>query len=263
MKILLLIVFFLLISLSDLQSSIALDTITLNQSITGNQTLISSGQIFELGFFTPLGSNHSFLGIWYKKYQKTVVWVANRQNPITDSNVVLTIAADGNLVLLTGAKNILWSSNASKTVENSVAKLLDSGNFVLMDERNLNTTEDYVWQSFDYPSDTLLAGMNMGRGLNNTLNRYLTAWKTAGDPSAGEYTYGIDIVGLPQFVLRRGSVKKLRIGPWNGLHFTGTGLAVNPIFKPVFVSTDEESYYTYELTGAWVTRLLLNETGVV
>ncbi|XAR56608.1 hypothetical protein NMG60_11037156 [Bertholletia excelsa] len=263
MKILLLLIFSLPISLSALQSSTALDTITRNQSITSNQTLISSGQIFELGFFTPVGSNHSFLGIWYKKYPKTVVWVANRRNPITDPNVVLTIAADGNLVLISGGKNTLWSSNASKTVENSVATLLDSGNFVLMAEHNFNTTENYIWQSFDYPSDTLLPGMKMGWRLNDTLNGYITAWKTASDPSPGAYTFRLDLIGLPQFFLRRGYAKKFRSGPWNGFQLTGKGLTANPLFKPVFVSTDEESYYTYELTGAGVTRFLVNEIGVI
>ena len=42
---------------------IAADTLYPGQSITGVQTLISSGQIFELGFFSSGNNNSRYLGI--------------------------------------------------------------------------------------------------------------------------------------------------------------------------------------------------------
>ncbi|KAG8043188.1 hypothetical protein GUJ93_ZPchr0119g33233 [Zizania palustris] len=47
--------------------------------------LVSKGGVFALGFFSPATSNQSlFLGIWYNQIpQRSYVWVANRNDPIT------------------------------------------------------------------------------------------------------------------------------------------------------------------------------------
>ncbi|KAF8395142.1 hypothetical protein HHK36_019083 [Tetracentron sinense] len=73
--------------------SIAADTITPTQSITvsDGQTLVSSAQTFELGFFSPGNSKNNYIGIWYKNSPSVVLWVASRENPITDSSGVLNI----------------------------------------------------------------------------------------------------------------------------------------------------------------------------
>lgn len=49
------------------------------------------GQSFELGFFSPGKSENRCLGIWYKSTPETVVWVANRDDPIAECYRVLTI----------------------------------------------------------------------------------------------------------------------------------------------------------------------------
>ncbi|XP_073130361.1 G-type lectin S-receptor-like serine/threonine-protein kinase SD1-13 [Henckelia pumila] len=66
----------------------------------------------------------------------TVIWVANRENPLNDANGTLLILGDGNLVILNGQKQMLWSSNVSKSIPNSSARLLDTGNLVLQDNSN-------------------------------------------------------------------------------------------------------------------------------
>ena len=50
------------------------------------ETLVSSGQIFELGLFSPGDSDTRCLGIWYKKFPNTVVWVANRGKRVAGRN---------------------------------------------------------------------------------------------------------------------------------------------------------------------------------
>ncbi|KAL6314027.1 hypothetical protein AAG906_011761 [Vitis piasezkii] len=65
---------------------------------------ISSGQSFELGFFSPGKSENRYLGIWYKSTPETVVWVANRDDPIADSYRVLTITDSGELALFNQTK---------------------------------------------------------------------------------------------------------------------------------------------------------------
>ena len=62
------------------------DSIRPFQSLGDGATLISKGGSFELGFFTPGNSNRRYVGIWYKNIAvQTVVWVANRCNPINGS----------------------------------------------------------------------------------------------------------------------------------------------------------------------------------
>ncbi|KAL7213272.1 hypothetical protein ACSBR2_015897 [Camellia fascicularis] len=116
----------------------ATDTLTQSQQLSVGQTLISSSQIFELGFFSPSNSSKQYVGIWYKNIPLSackVVWVANRENPLTetDSASSLTIGKDGNLRLLDGMRNTVWWTNVSFHSNNSIAVLSDKEDFILRD----------------------------------------------------------------------------------------------------------------------------------
>ncbi|KAK2984748.1 hypothetical protein RJ640_004573, partial [Escallonia rubra] len=259
-------IYSLLIPFSVLEFCKAVDIITSDESIRDGETLVSSGKIFELGFFSPSGSNSTsrYLGIWYKKFPKIVVWIANREVPLRGSNGVLSISTDGNLVLLNCMTNrVVWSSNSSATVQSSIAQILDSGNLVLRENSN-TSVGSYIWQSFDFPSDTLLPGMKLGWNLTSGQNRYLTSWKDTSDPSPGDFTCRIDNLGLPQFVLRKGSEKKLRTGPWNGLRYSGTYSLRSPVVKFSFVSNSVELYHLFEFSSSSVmTRATVKQPGVI
>ncbi|KAH7546542.1 hypothetical protein FEM48_Zijuj01G0211900 [Ziziphus jujuba var. spinosa] len=101
----------------------AADTIIPTQSLTDGMTLVSSGRSFEFGFFSPGSSKNRYLGIWYKITPDVVVSVANRNNPLHDSNGSLIITSHGSLRLLNRTKGIIWSSNTSsmETGNNPVA----------------------------------------------------------------------------------------------------------------------------------------------
>ncbi|XP_075671524.1 G-type lectin S-receptor-like serine/threonine-protein kinase At4g27290 isoform X2 [Castanea sativa] len=238
------------------------DIIASMQFIIKGETLVSPGQRFELGFFSPGNSRNLYLGVWYKKLPGTIVWVANRENPLTDSYGALTLAENGNLTITDQNNHTVWSSNSSGA-EMPIAQLLESGNFVVREKTNTNT-ESYIWQSFDFPSDTQLPGMKMGWNFKTGLNRVLTSWKNATDPSRGEFTYTFDNLGLPQLVFRKGSEKKFRTGLWNGQRFSGAVTNINPVFKPSIVYNKDELYYRYEATdNSVVTRVTLTESGSV
>lgn len=242
------------------------DSITPPQAISGNQTLVSPAQNFELGFFSPGNSTHRYLGIWYKHIPKqTVVWVANRNKPLVNkSGGSLTFSNDGNLILLSHTGSVLWSSNSSGPARNPVAQLLDSGNFVLKDYDEDGSTEGYLWQSFDYPSDTLLPGMKLGWNFRTGLSRHLSSWKSNDDPSSGDYTYSVDPRGLPQLFLHKGNKKVFRSGPWYGQQYKGDPvLRENPVFKPIFVFDSDEVSYSYETKGNIVSRFVLSQSGLI
>nr|XP_011461133.1 PREDICTED: G-type lectin S-receptor-like serine/threonine-protein kinase At4g27290 isoform X2 [Fragaria vesca subsp. vesca] len=248
---------------SVLNLSTAADTLAASQSIVGSDTLVSSGQSFELGLFSTGNSGAWYLGIWYKNFPDIVVWVANRENPLANSYGAMTLSKNGSLVLLDQMNSTIWSSSPSREAEDPVAQLLDTGNLVVIDKA-LTSSESYIWQSFDFPSDTLLPGMRLLLNFKTGPNQFLTSWENASDPSLGLYTYKIENIVLPQLVLAQGSKKQFRSGPWNGLRFTGLPDSSNEILQPSYVYNTNELYYIYKANdNSVITRSKLTETGEV
>ncbi|XP_017241777.1 G-type lectin S-receptor-like serine/threonine-protein kinase At4g27290 isoform X2 [Daucus carota subsp. sativus] len=245
--------------------------LSFNESIGRGESLVSLNQRFELGFFSPASTNNkSYLGIWYKNYPDIVAWVANRESPLTDSAGTLTIYRDGNLVLLNSSNSIIWSSNISlssaQLQSSSVVHLLDSGNLVLTQNRSSVPEGSYVWQSFDYPGDTLLPGMKIGWDWTTGKARKLTSWVDTTDPSPGNFVYKMDLLGLPQVVLREGSEKKFRTGVWNGIRLSGLyrSRPTNPLFNYKFTNSTKEINFFYEFTAnQTISRLVLNQSGIL
>ncbi|KMZ58338.1 hypothetical protein ZOSMA_783G00020, partial [Zostera marina] len=144
------------------------DSIGENQILRDGDTLVSESGIFVLGFFNGNNINIEgrttktmYLGLWYNFSTDTVVWVANRENPITKSFAALQLNEKGCLNILqsknpnmingTNDVDVVWSSNSRILVENTkftnqtVAKLSNSGNLRV-------TNGGLIWHSFDYPT---------------------------------------------------------------------------------------------------------------
>ncbi|KAI8525294.1 hypothetical protein RHMOL_Rhmol13G0219800 [Rhododendron molle] len=191
---------------------IAVDTITSTQPITDPESIISSNNGFQLGFFSPINTTNRYVGIWYSSIPlRTVVWVANRDRPLTDSSGTMIISDDGNLLILSGQKKIIWSSNVSNPIVNSSAQLLDSGNLVIRDDSDGRT----IWESFQYPSDSFLQRMKLGSDVK------MKSWKSSSDPSVGTFSAGLNCLTIPEIYVWNGSHPYWRSGPWNGQIFIG------------------------------------------
>ncbi|KAK2984763.1 hypothetical protein RJ640_004588 [Escallonia rubra] len=252
-------------SFLSIQFCSAVDTITTTRFMKDGETIVSSGGSFEMGLFSPGNSPNRYLGIWYKEDVQalTVVWVANRERPLTITSGVLQVIEPGILALQNGTNDIIWSSSMPRPAQNPVAQLLDSGNLVVREASDDNP-ENFLWQSFDYPSDTLLPGMKLGKDFKTGLERYLTSWKSEDDPAPGDYTFHCDPSGYPQNILKRDSVKLFRSGSWNGIRFSGMPyLKPNPIYTYRLVFNEEEVYYSYDLHNSSVASVFtLNQYGV-
>ncbi|MED6161705.1 hypothetical protein PIB30_063235 [Stylosanthes scabra] len=224
--------------------------------MSDGDTLVSADETFALGFFSPGTSKNRYVGIWYNKDPtKAIVWVANREKPLTHSSGVLKVNSTGILVLLDSNNTLIWSSNTTRSAQHPVAKLLNSGNFVVQDDSNSNS--DFLWQSFDYPGNTILPGQKFGRNLTTGLNWLITSWKSSDDPSQGSFSYQFDIDGYPQFVLREGAAKRFRFGSWNGIQFSGAPQLKNDsTFRFIMISNEEEVYYVYWLADSSVHQRL-------
>nr|AWW15240.1 S-domain receptor kinase [Leavenworthia alabamica] len=260
---------FLFVLILFLGISISANILSSTESLTisSNKTIVSPGEVFELGFFKLLGDNW-YLGIWYKTMiaPRTYVWVANRDNPLSSSIGILKISR-ANLVLLNQSNIPVWSTNLTAAVRFPVvAELYDTGNFVLRDSKT-NDSDGFLWESFDFPTDTLLPQMKLGWDLKRGRNRFLYSWKNPYDPSSGKYEFRLEqLQRIPEFFLwMERHLIVYRAGPWDGLRFSGIPEMQqwdNTIYN--FTENREEAAFTFRLTNHdRYSRLILNSDGIL
>ncbi|OEL21324.1 Cysteine-rich receptor-like protein kinase 10 [Dichanthelium oligosanthes] len=250
------------------------DRLVPGEQLTPNETVISDGGHFALGFFSLDNSTPAklYLGIWYNDIPRlTVVWVANRGTPaitnVSSSAPTLVLTNTSNLVLSGADDRALWATNITAAGTSSpgpssstppVAVLLNTGNLVI---RSPNGTT--LWQSFDHPTDTFLPGMKFRISYRTRAGDRFVSWKGPGDPSLGSYSSGMDPGTLPQVFIWNGSRPLWRSAPWTGYMVT-TDFKVNAggVMYLQVVSTDEEIYITFSLSeGASYTRYAITYTG--
>lgn len=241
------------------------DTITPDKPIVDGETVVSAAGVYELGFFSPGSSTENrYVGIWYKKISYgTVVWVANRDFPVKDNSGRLILSVNGSLVVVDGNNRTVWSSNSSRVLKNPVARLSDTGNLVVTDGGDDHRS--LAWQSFDYPSDTLLPGMKLGKNLVTGEEWFISSWKSPEDPSTGDYAERLIPDGYTQVFVMKGSEIQFSSGPWNGRSFTSTVASrPNMYYTYKLISTAGEIFYTYDLKNASVlTRVVIMSNGQV
>ncbi|PHT59430.1 G-type lectin S-receptor-like serine/threonine-protein kinase [Capsicum baccatum] len=115
------------------------------------------------------------------------------------------------------------------------------------------------WQSFDYPTNTLLPSMKYGIDKRTGLNRFLTSWKSLNDPGMGEYHYTMELNGIPQVFLYKNSSRISRTGHgWSGV----PEMSQRFIFSLSYMDNDTEVSLTYGICDASIiSRMVLNEPG--
>ncbi|KAJ6885707.1 hypothetical protein NC651_026378 [Populus alba x Populus x berolinensis] len=238
----------------------AVDTITPSQPIKDPEAIVSAGNRFELGFFSPVNSTNRYVGIWYSNIsaETQVLWVANRNKPINDSSGMMTISEDGNLVVLNGQGEVLWSSNVSIGFNQSTAQLTDDGNLVMKAGPNGNL----VWQSFQQPTDTYLPKMRLSANARTGNKTLLMSWRSSSDPSVGNFSAGVNPLGIPELFIWFNGHPFWRSGPWVGQNFIGIPEMSISVYLSGFTLQDEgdgtitmslivdpASRYTYVLTS--------------
>ncbi|KAI3457272.1 hypothetical protein Pfo_013935 [Paulownia fortunei] len=251
-------------------SSLAVDTISGNQTLSGDQTIVSSGGNFELGFFTPGTSSKYYIGIWYKKVSKqTVVWVANRETPILDKNSAQLMISDGNLVLLNESQAKIWSTDVNSTASNNssvVAVLLDDGNLVLRDGSGSNSTSGQpLWESFNNAADTWLPGGKIAYDKRTQKKQLLTSWTNAEDPAPGLFSLELDPNGRQYIIRWNRSEQYWTSGPWNGYIFSLVPeMRLNYIYNFSYIDNVNESYFTYSLYNpSVISRFIMDVSGQI
>ncbi|KAK3433244.1 hypothetical protein EUGRSUZ_D00785 [Eucalyptus grandis] len=240
------------------------DVITATEYIQDPASITSSGGLYRLGFFSPNGSANRYVGIWYNNVPTyNVLWVANRENPIFDSSGVVTISDDGNLVVMNGKGEIVWSSNVSNSVTDAKAQLSDSGNLVLLKRISYSRANDseILWDSFQHMTDSFLQKMKLITNSRTNKMQALTSWKSPSDPSIGSFSVSLDLHNIPELFIQNGSSLYWRSGPWNGNIFIGVPKMQSVYINGFNLVDNHEGtvYLTYSFAEA--SYLLLKSNG--
>ncbi|KAI4379779.1 hypothetical protein MLD38_006032 [Melastoma candidum] len=118
--------------------------------------LRSNGSVFAFGLVPTKDVTLFFLAVVHVSTQ-AVVWSANKDSPVSNSDKFV-FGQDGNVLVQSGSR-VVWETNtAGKGVASM--ELLDSGNLVLKGKDG-----NSVWQSFSYPTDTLLSSQEFVEGM--------------------------------------------------------------------------------------------------
>ncbi|KAK9949911.1 hypothetical protein M0R45_005421 [Rubus argutus] len=168
--------FFIDADAQQLQSNISLGS---SLTPTTNSSWFSRSGLYAFGFYKQ--GNDFAVGIVVAGVpQKTVVWTANRDGGLVSDNATLLFTSDGIALNSTQGRILVVASPVSV----SSASMLDSGNFVLY-----NSSREIVWQSFQYPTDTLLPTQALLAG------NMLVSPKSETDHSSGIFRLSMQVDG--------------------------------------------------------------------
>ncbi|XP_075669698.1 G-type lectin S-receptor-like serine/threonine-protein kinase LECRK1 [Castanea sativa] len=152
---------------------------------------LSPSGLFAFGFY-PQDDGFA-IGIWLvNQTEKTIIWTANRDDPPISSNATLNLTIDGKLLLITEQGRELSIIDVDQDDRPATsAAMLDSGNFVLYK----NHSNVIFWDSFDFPTDTIIGGQNISSG-NNLVSSVSISDHSRGSHSLNMQTDG-NLVAYP------------------------------------------------------------------
>ncbi|KAH9666044.1 Receptor-like serine/threonine-protein kinase [Citrus sinensis] len=250
------------------------DKLVQGQLLKDGMLLVSAFGNFKLGFFSPASSTTTerYLGIWHDTAPDTLgwyfrpilpryqtdepIWIENRNTPILDQSGVLTIdSIDGNLKILHNGGNPIAVSSVEGASNNTSATLLQSGNLVLREMNTDGTIKRVLWQSFDYPTDTLLPGMKLGINLQTGHQWFLQSWLDYSSPAQGSFTLGIEPNATNQLIIRW---RRETIYWTSGLLLNGNfnfSRSWNLSFS--YTSNEQEKYFEYSLNEGVTSSVFL------
>ncbi|RHN40721.1 putative protein kinase RLK-Pelle-DLSV family [Medicago truncatula] len=188
---------------------------------------------------------HLFIGL-NADYGK-VVWMHDRNHSIDLNSAVLSLDYSGVLKIESQNRKlpiIIYSS--PHPTNNTVATMLDTGNFVLQ-KIHPNGTKNILWQSFDYPTATLIPTMKLGVNRKTGHNWSLVSWLAHSLPNSGGFSLEWEPKEGELNIKQRGKVywksgKRRR----NGL-FENIPVKVQRVYQYIIVSNKDEDSFTFEI----------------
>ena len=175
---------------------------------SSSSLLYSKSRKYFLKFYSNLienGSEFTYLAI-QSEYDYAIVWEGNREQSVNESDAVLSLNFSGVLKIESGSvKKPIILYSPPQPINNTVATLLDTGNFVLQ-HLHPNGTKTLLWQSFDYPTDTLIPTMKLGVNHKTGHRWLLFSQLTRHLASRGAFSLEWEPIGQELMIRRRGKV---------------------------------------------------------
>ena len=215
--------------------------------------LISQNGVFSAGFYS-VGDNAFCFAIWFSN-SRTIVWMANRDQPVNGKRSQLSILKTGNLILTVAGKFTIWTTNTI-SLSSEQLSLYNTSNLVL---RNLE--EVILWQSFDFPTDTLLPQQLLTR------NTKLVSSRSQSNFSTGFYELIFDNGNLLRLLYNGPEVSSIYwFDPWlvswdaNRSTYNNSRIAVlNSLCN--FNSSDDFTFMSADYGLVLLRRLTLDYDG--
>ena len=194
----------LLLLILSFECSSSSTNILFSLSVENQEDVITSpGGVFSAGFH-PVGENAFCFAIWFTQ-NPTVVWMANRDQPVNGKRSKLSLLKTGNLVLTDAGQLHVWSTN---TFSSFPVELLlnDTGNLILREKQGT-----ILWQSFNFPTNTLLPGQLLTR------HTALISSRSETNHSSGFYKLHFDNDNVLRLLYDGPEVSQVFIGQIPGL----------------------------------------------
>ncbi|XP_058754224.1 G-type lectin S-receptor-like serine/threonine-protein kinase At5g35370 [Vicia villosa] len=132
--------------------------------------LFSRNKTFKAAIFNPGNQQTSFYLCIIHSASNTIIWSANRDAPISDSDKV-NLTAKGITIYGENGKS-KWSTPSLKSHVQKL-QLTEMGNLVLLGQSN-----ESLWESFDHPTDTIVIGQRLSVGSSLSSASSSSNWST-------------------------------------------------------------------------------------
>ena len=218
------------------------DTLKPGDMLTSLSRLVSSEGRFTLTFTSSslFESNCTFLVISSTSGpSKTYLWISGAN----DSNVLGLENKAGALIIMGQAGNLMTLYSSTQPTNNTVATLLDSGNFIFQEVYSNGSTKRVLWQSFDNPGNTLVPGMKLGINHKTGQTWSLRSWLTRDLPIPGPFS--LEWEGN-QLVIRRREVVYWKSGVLRENQFENISPNLTSMYHFNIVSNDDEESFSFD-----------------
>ncbi|KAK7342871.1 hypothetical protein VNO80_25828 [Phaseolus coccineus] len=222
-----------------------------DDSLKPGDTLNSSSQLYSKSrtYYLQLFNYLEISSV----YDDTVVWVGNREQSVNQSTADLSLNFSGVLKIESESlKKPIILYSPPQPINNTVATLLDTGNFVLQ-HLHSNGTNTLLWQSFDYPFATLIPTMKLGVN-HKTGHRWLLYTQlTYGSAAPGAFSLEWEPRGQELMIRRRGKVC-WKSGKLRNNRFEHIPEEAQGVLKYSIVSNGDEDTFSFTSTNENITH---------
>ena len=247
---------------SSIHVDAADDSLNPGETLNSFTALYSKSRKYYLDFNTIISGAELFTYLTIQSaYETAVVWEGNIEQSVDETDAVLSLTFSGVLKIESPSlKKPIILYSPPQPINNTVATLLDTGNFVLQ-HLHSNGTNTLLWQSFDYPTHTLIPTMKLGLN-HKTGNRWLLfSHLTEGRATPGAFSLEWEPKGQELMIRRRGKVcwksGKLRNNRFENIPEDAQG-----VLKYSIVSNEDEDTFSFTSTNENNTHFWsLSDTG--